>query len=759
MLADSAHERKRPGASGPVDLCALSAAITPILEGLERSKWHGAELTFRCPAPDHEDRNPSASWKPDDGVWCCHKGTCGAHGGALDLARLLGLDVDRYRTAGALPEPRNGSGPTNGAPKAERLPAAPARASEGKRPQTLEALRRRNGCTVYEYQDAEGQGVGLSIRVDQADGGKRFELWHAAAGGWLPGRIDGEYPLYRLPAILTSSGAVYLAEGEQCADALAARGLTGTTCIMGAGKAKETDLSTLMGRPVVILPDNDEAGAAHAQDVATKLQRIAASVRVLAPFAPPATFTGKGYDVADYLEGGGTAADLEELAKAAPEWTPPPTDVGQAPEPEPAAAPASKKPGAAAGPPIVCAADVEARRASWLWRPYIPRGVITFLTGEPSAGKSWLAVTLAAAVSNGRGLPFGLATEPGRVLYLTAEDDLHVTIRPRLEEAGADLARVYLAGEAVTLTDPAGLAWLLEAVDTFRPDLVVIDTLSAFFGGKADFHKANEARTFSAPLAALAAKSGAAVLVLRHGSKAAGRKVGHIGQGSVDFTAAARSELLAGVDPNDDSRRAMVHTKANMGPKGSSIGYQIEALEDDPDRSRFTWTGETNLTAGDLMACDYQASEDDDTMSRTDAETLILNLINDSEDRQVTDQAIKAAWAEMDGTLTMLRKAKVALRKTAGLRNRPKGNTDGGRGASEHVFYIDHEAKRAASPDPFDSLASIRRGQVNSEYQEPRQDKGSLDSLFTRPLNMQASEWAGEQVNAEPALALLPGEF
>ena len=271
MLADSAHERKRPGASGPVDPVALSAAITPILEGLERSRWHGAELSFRCPAPDHEDRNPSASWKPDGGrgsggVWHCHKGTCGAHGGALDLASLLGIDVDPYRTAGALPEIRNGSGPTNGAPKAERLPAAAGEAPQGKRPQTLEALRRRNGCTVYEYQDADGQGIGLSIRVNPADGGKRFELWRAAAGGWLPGRLSGKYPLYRLPAVQRSTGPVYLVEGEKCADALADVGLTGTTCIMGAGKAKETDLTPLQGRPVVILPDADDAGRAHAQE-------------------------------------------------------------------------------------------------------------------------------------------------------------------------------------------------------------------------------------------------------------------------------------------------------------------------------------------------------------------------------------------------------------------------------------------------------------------------------------------------------------
>lgn len=323
MLADSASQGKRYGAPGPVDRPALSAAITGRLEGLERSKWHGAELTFRCPAPDHEDRNPSASWKPAAGVWCCHsKGCDQTHGGgALALAALLGIDVDPYRSAAPLPpERQSGAGPTKGADKGQRQPAPAGAGLQGKRPATLEALRRNPRNTVFEYQGADGQTVGLAVRVAHDDGGKHFNTWRPdGAGAWLPERIDGQYPPYRLPAVLDTTGPVYLAEGEKCADALAGVGLTGTTCIMGAGKAEHTDLSALKGRPVVILPDNDEPGAAHAKDVADKLQRIGAIVRVLPPFDPPATFKGKGYDVADWLADGGTAADLEALAKAAPE--------------------------------------------------------------------------------------------------------------------------------------------------------------------------------------------------------------------------------------------------------------------------------------------------------------------------------------------------------------------------------------------------------------------------------------------------------
>jgi len=43
-----------------------------------------------CPAPEHEDRNPSCSvgTSPETG-WCCHSGDCGARGAIYDLASVL----------------------------------------------------------------------------------------------------------------------------------------------------------------------------------------------------------------------------------------------------------------------------------------------------------------------------------------------------------------------------------------------------------------------------------------------------------------------------------------------------------------------------------------------------------------------------------------------------------------------------------------------------------------------------------------------
>src|SRR5262245_41493510 len=73
----------------------------------------------------------------------------------------------------------------------------------------------------------------------------------------------------------------------------------------------------------------------------------------------------------------------------------------------------------------------------WLWEPYIPRGKIAILDGDPGVGKSLLALDLAARLSRGGPLPGGAAAgRPHVVLLLSAEDDGSDTLRPRAEAAG-----------------------------------------------------------------------------------------------------------------------------------------------------------------------------------------------------------------------------------------------------------------------------------------------------------------------------------
>ena len=62
---------------------------------------------------------------------------------------------------------------------------------------------------------------------------------------------------------------------------------------------------------MVILPDRDDPGRRHAQDVAARLAGKPAEVKVI-------ELPGTGKDVSDWIAAGGTAAKLIELIDAGP---------------------------------------------------------------------------------------------------------------------------------------------------------------------------------------------------------------------------------------------------------------------------------------------------------------------------------------------------------------------------------------------------------------------------------------------------------
>jgi 5S rRNA maturation endonuclease (ribonuclease M5) len=73
----------------------------------------------------------------------------------------------------------------------------------------------------------------------------------------------------------------FVVEGEKDVLAVEAAGGVAVCSAMGAGKADKFDWSPLRGKTVVVVADGDEPGRAHAQQVATQLEGIAASVRVV----------------------------------------------------------------------------------------------------------------------------------------------------------------------------------------------------------------------------------------------------------------------------------------------------------------------------------------------------------------------------------------------------------------------------------------------------------------------------------------------
>ncbi len=133
---------------------------------------------------------------------------------------------------------------------------------------------------LYTYRDADGSPLYWRIRMHHPKtGAKWIRPMHLNDGIFDVGEpkppLDGK-PLYLLPALLTTDPAVpvFIAEGENCADALANLGLVATTS-GGATSADGADWQPLRGRQCVVWPDHDKPGTEYARAVIAKLCGIA----------------------------------------------------------------------------------------------------------------------------------------------------------------------------------------------------------------------------------------------------------------------------------------------------------------------------------------------------------------------------------------------------------------------------------------------------------------------------------------------------
>jgi hypothetical protein len=263
----------------------------------------------------------------------------------------------------------------------------------------------------------------------------------------------------------------------------------------------------------------------------------------------------------------------------------------------------------------VRASEIEQTRVRWLWEGRIPLGAITLLDGDPGLGKSLLTIDLAARVSTGREMPDGTPGVDGGVVLLSAEDDLAATVRPRLAVAWADLERVELlrgANVYVTATGqtlqrplllPLDIPRLEEMIQQVGARLVVIDPLMAYLDMKVNSWRDQDVRTALAPLASLAERTGAAILILRHLNKATGTSALYRGGGSIGIVAAARSALLVAKHPDDpDHERVLTATKSNLGPPLPSMRYCITASEKDESIPFVEWRGECAVSAEQALA-------------------------------------------------------------------------------------------------------------------------------------------------------------
>jgi hypothetical protein len=292
----------------------------------------------------------------------------------------------------------------------------------------------------------------------------------------------------------------------------------------------------------------------------------------------------------------------------------------------------------------------------WLWYPYIPRYGVTILAGDPGRGKSLLSSLLIATVTSGKAWPLTQSQETGggRVLLLSAEDNWsRVTLR-RLLRAGANIDNIHVMHKFRALTDDR-MEQLAAEMESWRPDLVVVDTLSAYMGGGRDMHRQNEVGEFLALLTEMAEATGAAVLGLGHLNKQQDKEPLYRIVGSIGFAATIRSAIFLGSNPADASQLALAHGKANASDLGRTILFAKEGGGKD-EVPILKPMGFSDAGASDVCRIE-QRSPGRPRLEREEAEEFVLEFLenNSLAEWDRIRRAAEARGIASEGTLNLVR--------------------------------------------------------------------------------------------------------
>lgn len=275
----------------------------------------------------------------------------------------------------------------------------------------------------------------------------------------------------------------------------------------------------------------------------------------------------------------------------------------------------SREPWVRDGAAAVPFSSIVPESASWVVPDRVPAGMLTILAGAPGGGKSQLTAAWAAKVTAD-----ALGSTGSDVVMLSAEDSPAVTMRPRLESAGANLDRVHLLemhrnGETAWTTIPNDLPEIERIIGVKKAPLLTIDPLNAFFPDGVDPHKDVSVRRVLGPLSSLANRTGAAIVLVMHLTKSAtgGDPINRI-LGSIGYVGQARSVLLLAPDPDDPrgeegSRRILAHAKCNVAPRAPSLLYEIAStsLPGGISTSRIVEVGVSSRSARDVLEATRKA--------------------------------------------------------------------------------------------------------------------------------------------------------
>lgn len=266
-------------------------------------------------------------------------------------------------------------------------------------------------------------------------------------------------------------------------------------------------------------------------------------------------------------------------------------------------------------------AALEATEVEWFWFPRIPLGSITLVFGQAGIGKSTMMYDVLARASRGDCMPNSVErpkppydVDNARSLIIGTEDTpQHVA--GVLERAGADLDSIGIVPQDA-LPDPTRspmqqLGFIEAAMKKFRCRVLYIDNVSEAMLATTDSNNERSVRAALRPLDSLSKRMNAAVIMLTHPKKGAGRYQVIEGiTGSQAFVNLARAVLYVAPVPGSDTvglcvaksnyyvawRTNSLHFKVMSEVVGTKDGHEILSVP------WVEWMGLLPMTAQELSS-------------------------------------------------------------------------------------------------------------------------------------------------------------
>jgi len=382
-----------------------------------------------------------------------------------------------------------------------------------------EAVQGRKIAKTYEYRDEKGELLFEAVRYEPKAFRQRRPDF---SGGYIWNLKDTRRVLYRLPELIKGDDPVFILEGEKDVDNLREWSLTATCNPMGAEKWRSQQKEYnpfLKGRDVIIIPDNDPEGERHLTQVASSLQGIAKSVKVL---RLPGAKDFSDWKVKDKSN---TEEKLLILASESQEWK----KNGTAPHQE-----QKSERIFITGKQLV--EEPIRESAAPIGKGFFVSERYTILAASDGEGKTTLCLQLAlAAITGTTFLDCFPVPKPVKVLYFCGENsrgDIKAKVQFQRAEIEKVLGRDIIKDleKNLIIVEPININFWLNPRDNtdlyawleeIKPNIVILDPLADFISSQKSLSDDSLARGTVKTLTGLAQKYSCFPIITTHLKKEA----------------------------------------------------------------------------------------------------------------------------------------------------------------------------------------------------------------------------------------------